>query len=142
MVSKYDEKDDKFVETVSELLWQRTRMNMNDDIPSSWGEGTYPQTSITNDDIRHFTNRHSVRSSVINKLATQFQSKGFEVNKKDGELTVKVPEARARKKTDFSSVRELELANQQRMKEYHSSRSQYDSEEEFQSDNPDANPYD
>ena len=141
MSSIYESKDRELVEKVSKLLIQRTNINVNDSegvayIGGNEQQRIFPKLFLTKGDIRNETGRRNVRDSALEKIRNNIESNGFEVELVDNGISIKVPEIRAQGVTDFSSLGSLEVANKIREKEYQDSRGDYETEEEFQQNNP------
>ena len=146
MTSKYDEKDKQLVQKITMLLHQRTRMNVNDNqgttyFTPNWEQEIYPQATVTHEDMRKETGRKSISKVAINKIAGMINEQGLEAKVTNDGINVKVPELRARDITDFSSMKALESANKERIREYQNSRADYETDEDFEADNPDRDPY-
>lgn len=141
MSSIYESKDRELVEKVSKLLIQRTNINVNDSegvayIGGNEQQRIFPKLFLTKGDIRNETGRRNVRDSALEKIRNNIESNGFEVELVDNGISIKVPEIREQGVTDFSSLGSLEVANKIREKEYQDSRGDYETEEEFQQNNP------
>ena len=91
--------------------------------------------------MRKETGRKSIRKVAINKIAGMINEQGLEAEVTNDGINVKVPELRARGITDFSSMKELESANKERIRDYQNSRADYETDEDFEADNPDRDPY-
>lgn len=145
MASQYDEKDKQLVQKIETLLYQRTRMNVNDNqgtayLTPNWEQEIYPQATVTREDVRKETGRKSIRDVAFNKIADMLAEQGLEASVANGGINVKVPERRARGGTEFTSIGALEDANKERIREYKNSREHYESDEDFEADNPDRDP--
>lgn len=141
MSSIYESKDKELVEKVSKLLIQRTNINVNDSEGVAYIGGheqqrIFPELTLTKGDIRNETGRRNVRDSALEKIRNTIESNGFEVELVYNGIRIKVPEIREQGVTDFSSLSSLERANKIREKEYQDSRCDYETEEEFQKNNP------
>ncbi|OSI11784.1 hypothetical protein [Neisseria canis] len=146
MVSKYDSIDEEFVKNVCQQLWDRTYMNINDTrgvmyMTTNDRQEIFPQVQITHEDIRQETKRRAIRGTVLNKFHDMFEEKGFEVTRTETELIIKVPEIREKGVTEFTNFRSLRDANTRRMSEYNSSRDEYETQEDFEADNPTNFPF-
>lgn len=141
MSSIYESKDRELVEKVFKLLIQRTNINVNDSegvayIGGNEQQRIFPKLFLTKGDIRNETGRRNVRDSALEKIRNNIESNGFEVELVDNGISIKVPEIREQGVTDFSSLGSLEVANKIREKAYQDSRGDYETEEEFQQNNP------
>lgn len=145
MPSKFDQQDIEFVRTIRNEMLKRHVANVNDSegvahYPGISTDEIFPQVFITKEDIRDATGRDKVRDSVLQKLQKDLENGGLKASIEDKKLKVEIPPEKSRQ-TSFNSFKTLKQANIQTEQDYQNSRDEYETEENFQADNPFREPY-
>lgn len=145
MPSKFDQQDTEFVRTIRNEMLKRRDANVNDSegvahYPGISTDEIFPQVFITKEDIRDATGRDKVRDSVLQKLQKDLENGGLKASIEDKKLKVEILPEKSRQ-TSFNSFNSLKQANIQTEQDYQNSRDEYETEENFQADNPFREPY-
>ena len=116
----FDEKDEQFCKEITELLWQRHRINANmrkGSMPmqAEWEDPVSPEITITEKAIKEKTGRDKIRGVVIDKYEEMLKSTYVQVIRVDANtLKVSIAPMRSRE-NEFPSIKALRTANEQHL---------------------------
>lgn len=112
----FNEKDKQFCKEITDLLWQRQRINANKldgkmPMQPEWEDRVSPEITITLNAIKDRTGRDKIRDVIMNKYERDLQSPGVQVKRVDGTLKISIVQTRTRENV-FGSIKELRTANE------------------------------
>ena len=147
MVSNYAQKDQDLVNMIRQQLVKRTLINMNENENTARSgdhlyENIYPEVTLTPQEIKNRTGRKAVRGSALDSLKTQLEQNNLNVKAEGQNLIVSVPEQKNDGVTYFRDLDSLLNANEKTVSSYQQSRQDFDSDEDYEANDPTRNPFD
>jgi|26BtaG_2_1085354.scaffolds.fasta_scaffold05013_4 hypothetical protein len=132
MPSKYDLKDQKLVESVTNALNDRMIININENgesmvYPPPVEDPIFPQVALSHEEIKQETGRDKLRKNAVDNLKKLFFQKNFEVfdDENAQAIIIKTKTYKDPKRTDFKSFKSLTEANTKTKREYEESIDKY-----------------